>query len=657
MRHGNAFPMRAAWALGVILVLAAGSAEGAGWKRVGGTGVVAGFAGPVGRPVQDAWFSADGNRLYASLQDGALWASDDAGLTWAPAERDQGVFRATLDPQDMGDGSAVMLPNPYRSGVAYALGEHLYRSDDAGGEWTNLTAIGGESVIGRWQAVLAISPRDPELIVVGNSMGLWKSYDAGATWASLNGGLPNFPSARFRSAGASASPTLQSGHLGMLDLVRTSGGPVWRASPSSLPASAIPGPERARAQQAPSLLPDGYDVSHRVWRNGEPISGDLTECAGTPACASHSITALASNGQLWAGTSNGRIWVSPDSGVSWSLSWTDPRGATVARLWADPDMPTTALALNGGRVLRSTNGGTSWFDISADLPESDWMAVQGHPSAGTAYVAGPLGVYFAQVDLRQPGPAGAWVRISQNLPSAEVGDLALEPLRGRLYVTLPGYGVYWMRTPQVERALRVLSAADLASRPAAPGSLLTVLGERATRVRAGGRPAPILDAGQGRTQVQVPFAVEGRSLRLQLDSDGTSRFVDLPLQDVSPAVFVVAGEPLILDAGTGALVSWNQPARPGGSVLVMATGLGEVKPPWPAGVPSRLTDPPRTVARVEASVGGTAAEVVSSHLAPGYVGIYLVEVAIPATATPGTVRLRLEADGMRSNEVGLIIGR
>ncbi len=642
----------AAWAL--VAFLPATPAELADWKRIGGTGVSAGLAGPVGRPVDDAWFSADGRRLYARLQGGALWASEDGGGAWRPAQSVPGEPRAAPDPQDGFGGSAKVLRNPYRTGVLYALGEHLYRSDDGGAEWTNLTAVGGESVIGRWQDVLAISPTDPELVAVGNAMGLWQSHDAGVTWSSLNGALPNFPPARFLPSGAGTSPSLEADSLGTLELVRTAGGTAWLAADGRLPPRRPPPrPERA---PRPSL-PDGYDVSNRVWRHGEPLSDDLTECRGRAACAGHSIVSFASNGQLWAGTSNGRIWVSSDDGATWSLSWTDPAEGDVTSIWADTGAPASALALAGGHLLRSTNGGASWLDISSNLPPARWTAVEGHPEAGAAYVAGPRGVFFAHVDLRQPGPPGEWNEIGGNLPSTDIGDLALEPLRGRIYVALPGHGVYWTRTPQVESALRALSAADLSERPAAPGSLLTIFGTKALRARADGRPAPILDAAQGRTQLQVPFAVRGRSVQLRLDASEASHVLELPLREVSPALFVVAGEPLILQAGTGALVGWNVPAPPGSSVLVMATGLGEVEPPWPAGLPSPHASPPRAVARIEAAVGSSAAAVRSAHLAPGYVGIYLVEVAVPADTPPGRACLVLRADGRASNAVDLIIGR
>lgn len=646
----------AAWMLGLCLIAVSTSLEAASWKRAGGTGVAAGFAGPVGRPVEDAWFSASGTRLYALLED-SLWASDDEGLTWSIAESDPDGVRATLQPQPIAGSAIAVVQNPFRSGVAYALGEHLYRSDDGGREWLNLTALGSESVIGRWQTTLAVSPRQPQLIVVGNSMGLWKSYDEGATWASLNTSLPNFPRAHFARTRPSATRRLESEQLGALELVRTSAGATWRASQAPRPPSSIPLSERPRAQAVPRNLPEGFDVSHRVWKDGKPISGDLAGCAEVAGCDSAAITALASNGRLWAGTSTGRLWVSADAGKTWSMLWEDPDQDAVVAIWADPGLPATALALVGSRVLRSTNGGTSWFDISSDLPESAWTTIQGDSTAGTVYVAGNAGIYFAQVDLQQPGPASSWVRISGNLPEAEIVDLDVDARRGRLWVSLPGRGVYWTRTPQVDRALQVLSAADLTTRPAAPGSLLTLLGAQATRVRADGRPAPILDSATGRTQVQLPFAIAGRSVRLQVDAEGTSRLVDVPLRDVSPAVFIVGGEPLILNAGTGALVSWMQPAQPGASIFVMATGLGAVAPPWPAGVPSREIDPPRTVARVEANIGGEAAKVVASHLAPGYVGIYLVEIEIPANAVPGSLQLWLHAEGKRSNQVSLVVGR
>lgn len=644
--------------LAALALAGTAAAESLSWRRLGGSGVAAGLAGPAGGSVQDVWFSANGRTLYASLQGGGIWASADLGLSWERADSAAADFRAALESARQAGGSTTLVRNPYRAGVAYALGEHLYRSDDGGGEWTNLTAIGGNSLIGRWQSALAISPTDADVIVVGNSMGLWKSHDAGVTWSSLNARLPNFPAARFLATSPATAPSLAAPRLGTLELIRTAAGRTWRATAGSQPAgSGIPLAERTDPSITANLLPAGYAVTNRVWRDGKPVSPSLTACASEAGCAGHAISAFAVGNGLWAGTSNGNIWVSPDGGANWERVWSDPWGAAVTSLWTGIGPQAAALATAGGRILRSTNGGRSWFDITSDLPDSSWSAVQGHPEASAVYVAGPLGIYFANVDLAQPGPAGSWSAITGNLPGGSVDDLAIEPSRGRLYATVPGFGVYWANAPRLDRALRALSSADLAGRPAAPGGLLTIFGTEALSARAAGRPAPILEAARGRTQLQVPFAVKGDSLRLQLEAGDTSHVLDLPLAQVSPAVFIVDGEPLILDASTGALVGWHRPAKAGGNVLIMMAGLGAVHPPWPAGMPSPNSVAPRPVAKVQARLGGVPAKVASMQLAPGYVGMYLVELAIPATATPGEAQLVIEADGQPSNSVGLVIGR
>ena len=650
--------LRMLCALAALVLGSTAAAEGLSWRRLGGSGVAAGLAGPAGGPVQDAWFSANGRTLYASLQGGAVWSSTDLGLSWERAADSAEDFPAALERTRLADGSAIEVRNPYRAGVTYALGEHLYRSDDGGAEWTNLTAIAGGSLIGRWQSVLAISPTDADVIIVGNSMGLWKSHDAGETWSSLNSRLPNFPLARFLVTTPATAPSLAAQRLGRLELIRTGEGRTWRTRPGAqFGANSIPEPERTDPSLTASLLPAGYAVSHRVWRDGKPISPSLTGCSSDAGCDGHAISAFALGDKLWAGTSNGHIWVSPDGGASWERAWSDPWRSAITSLWAGTGPRAAALAVAGSRVLRSTNGGTSWFDITSDLPTSNWSAVQGHPEASAAYVGGPLGIYFAAINLDQPGPAGSWSAITGDLPGSSVDDLALEPSRGRLYAAIPGFGVYWARAPQVDQALRALSSADLAGRPAAPGGLLTIIGAEALSARADGRPAPILDATHGRTQLQVPFAVEGDSLRLQLDARDERHVLDVPLARVSPAVFVVDGEPLVLDAATGAMIGWSRPARAGGNVLVMMAGLGAVDPPWPAGMPSPQSAPPRPVAEVRASLGGVPTAVASMQLAPGYIGTYLVELAIPATVAPGEARLVIEADGRPSNAVDVVIGR
>src|SRR5450759_4188480 len=78
-------------------------------------------------------------------------------------------------------------------GRVYAAGRQLYRSDDGGRSWANLTAFKTESVIGLGQRSVAVSPANQDQIVVANDFGVWRSLDGGLSWAGMNELLPNLP--------------------------------------------------------------------------------------------------------------------------------------------------------------------------------------------------------------------------------------------------------------------------------------------------------------------------------------------------------------------------------------------------------------------------------------------------------------------------------
>ena len=222
----------------------------------------------------------------------------------------------------------------------------------------------------------------------------------------------------------------------------------------------------------------------------------------------------------------------------------------------------------------------------------------------------------------------------------------LDGLAGRLYALVDGYGVYSVRAPAVSDALRVLNAADLTERAAAPGGLLTILGEGLQRAGVEGGSAPVLFSDGTETQIQVPYGVAGEVLSLRLTTGSGTREMGFPLAEVSPAIFVDRGSPLVLDAGTGRLLNVFHPAVAGGRILILATGLGAVKPEWPTGVPAPAENPPETVEDVKVYLNGISLRVVSATLAAGYIGTYLVEAEMPFVLTAGTGELVLKAAGI-----------
>ena len=97
----------------------------------------------------------------------------------------------------------------------------------------------------------------------------------------------------------------------------------------------------------------------------------------------------------------------------------------------------------------------------------------------------------------------------------------------------------------------------------------------------------------------------------------------------------------------GRLNGTAQPARPGETVMLFGSGQGETSPPGVTGQPASAMDAQR-IEDVSVTIGGSAAEVVSAGLAPGFVGIFQIEVRIPDAAasgerTPVAVVIRGEA--------------
>jgi uncharacterized protein (TIGR03437 family) len=84
---------------------------------------------------------------------------------------------------------------------------------------------------------------------------------------------------------------------------------------------------------------------------------------------------------------------------------------------------------------------------------------------------------------------------------------------------------------------------------------------------------------------------------------------------------------------------------------ILATGLGKVRPDWPAGMAGPADEPPKVVAAVHAFLDRSPLEVTRAVLAPGYIGLYLVEVQLPAIVNAGPAELHLESEGRESNRV------
>jgi uncharacterized protein (TIGR03437 family) len=371
------------------------------------------------------------------------------------------------------------------------------------------------------------------------------------------------------------------------------------------------------------------------------------------------ITAWSASGDsAYAGSSDGRLWVSHDRGATWNGPQTAGRGA-VERFFVDSEAPRAAIAVlsgSGAHIVRTVNAGAVWDDVTANLGDTAVHAATADRASGTAYVATDRGVFLAHLDLNAFTPASAWSPISASLPPGRALDVALDSAATQIFVAIEGYGLYTAPTPVRSGVLRLTNAADFSNRPAAPGSVISVLGGKVTAARSGDLSFPVLASGDTESQLQVPFEASAPGVDLSIEANPGSGTFSLAVRNVSPAIFVDRDDaPFLVDADSGLTVDASAAVHPQARLQLMATGMGRVRPNWPTGVPAPADNPPAVAAAVQAYLDGIPLEVTKATLAPGYIGYYLIEVQLPEILNAGPADLYLTADGQESNHVRVLV--
>ncbi len=142
------------------------------------------FAGtwaPVGPPGGDARALALDPRsprvVYLGTATGNLYRSEDAGRRWKRQEPGFPLRGMSLD-DIVVDPDGTLFVGYWSVGGS---GGGVARSGDGGQTFTVLPEISGESV-----RALALAPSDPAVIVAGTLTGIFRSGDAGQSWARIS---------------------------------------------------------------------------------------------------------------------------------------------------------------------------------------------------------------------------------------------------------------------------------------------------------------------------------------------------------------------------------------------------------------------------------------------------------------------------------------
>lgn len=405
-----------------------------------------------------------------------------------------------------------------------------------------------------------------------------------------------------------------------------------------------------------------------------------------------------SGGIITTVAGNGTFGDGGDNGPATHASLSSPKGLAVdvaGNLYIADVGNHRIRKVSNGVITTVAGTGAPGFSgdggpaISAALKSPTGVAFD---AAGNLYIADSENSRVRRVShgiINTVAGNGNWAYGGDGGP-ASLASLALPEgvavdTEGKLYIADPqnaGVRVVTLspaaQPPSPIRSTALLNAASSSS-DLAPGSIATVWGSFALNPPAqaqgppfaaglsglslqfSGIPAPLFYASASQANLQIPWETAGQpqvtlvpALNGQLGIGQTVK-----LAAFAPGIFTVngqgTGQGAILDSNYR-LVDTSHPAGVGAMIQIYCTGLGPVTDPPPSGSPASSASFSTTTVPPKVTIGGLNAPVLFSGLAPGTVGLYQINVTVPAgTARGNSVPLVVSIGGATSNTVSLAI--
>ena len=243
---------------------------------------------------------------------------------------------------------------------------------------------------------------------------------------------------------------------------------------------------------------------------------------------------------------------------------------------------------------------------------------------------------------------------SRTLAMLQDGSALINVTTSGITILSPNYAAA-VAPPQITS---VVSAADFMS-AAAPGGLITVFGtalsptNQATSqipvptalasscLTVNGEPMPLIFVSPTQVNAQMPFQAIGNVVMVVHTPGGVSPNFNLVVQPTAPAVFLsgsagpLTNLPTVLRGSTDLLVTDSNPVHIGDTLTIYLTGMGAVSPLVQNGTPGPQSPPANAINLPVVTLGGAELNVQYAGLAPGEVGVYQINVTVPASAPQG----------------------
>ena len=227
--------------------------------------------------------------------------------------------------------------------------------------------------------------------------------------------------------------------------------------------------------------------------------------------------------------------------------------------------------------------------------------------------------------------------------------------------------------------LGVTSAASFApgGNPIAPGEFIALFGSglakslqtatipypttlNAVTVTINGKAAPLYFVSPGQINAIVPYSTTGPTATIVVQNGTNSNAVTVPVAATAPGVFTSnqsgSGIGAMLHAADFSLLDAGHPAAAGETVSIYLTGMGAVNPALDDGTAGNPATLHATASDVVVFVVGQQAKVLFTGLAPGYPGLYQINVTLPTFfSTSGNLPLAIQTLNAYHDQVDIPI--
>ncbi len=376
---------------------------------------------------------------YKSINGGASWFPISDGINLCPFS-DQGFYDLCIA-VNPSNPDHVFLGNVEFSQSTNGEGFSPVRNPAAPGGGSNPF----DSYTHLDHHIIRFAPSDPSVIYVGCDGGVFKSTDSGTSFHSVNTGINSIQS--YRVASHNTNPDILYSGAQDNGFISTHN---RGATPFKLELLGD-GTECFMDYSNPDII---FFATIGGYFGRSSNGGQSWDLLVDPITLNDSSAFLCpywqhpSNPEIIYGCLKQKLYKSTDKGLSWEYTTTSPIVSSAIYSAAQSPINTNNImvAARNGEIslVRSSDGGTNWQDITGSLgvlSGGNFMRLQADPFDGNTFYL-LKNAYSGAIVVKTTDFGATWTDISSDLPKVPVNDIFIDKANAGVIFLGNDFGVY-----------------------------------------------------------------------------------------------------------------------------------------------------------------------------------------------------------------------